>query len=210
MRRKAPGGIEAYRITLSFGGVTGISAKKERATQKAPFGVMGQAGAADTDREISLALRVLVCCGSSLLTVRSFLGWFVKISTQPCIDVDGKVQQRQNALLQGGEGREMKPPALSFPNNGQGQPLKAFQQTLSGGVGGGALRVPGIPPCQHALLCRQAPTGHELQQGQHAQPDRRSRINPVAWSSRSRYIGVRDKGRPFNRPMSRSMRYSLR
>ena len=47
--------LKQYRITLSFGGVTGIPAKKERATQKAPFGVMGQAGAADTDREISLA-----------------------------------------------------------------------------------------------------------------------------------------------------------
>ncbi len=36
------------------------------------------------------------------------------------------------------------------------------------------------------------------------------RINPVAWSSPSRYIGVNDNGRPFRRPIARSTRYSLR
>jgi len=36
------------------------------------------------------------------------------------------------------------------------------------------------------------------------------RINPVAWSSRCKYMGVSDNGLPFSCPKPRSMMYSLR
>lgn len=55
-------------------------------------------------------------------------------------------------------------PAPPFPDDRQGQSLKAFQQTLNRGVAGRVLQVAGIQPCQHRPFGGQAPVNHERHQ----------------------------------------------
>jgi hypothetical protein len=106
------------------------------------------------------------------LMVRSFLGRFVRIGTQPRIDVHREVQERENASLYAGEGRQMIPPAAPFPNDRQGQSLKTFRQALGRGAGRRPLRVANIPPCQHRPRRGQPLADDKLQQSQDPQPDR--------------------------------------
>jgi hypothetical protein len=41
-------------------------------------------------------------------------------------------------------------------------------------------------------------------------PTVNSRITLMAWASRSRYSGVKDRGDPFSRPLALTTRYGLR
>jgi hypothetical protein len=140
--------------------------------------------------------RVYLYPANLRLMVSSILGQFVRIGIQPCVYVHREVQEPQNTLLQGGERDQMTTHVTLFPDDGQRQLLKSFQKVLGRGVGRGPLRVPCVWPRQLGPFCCQALAHDKLQQRRPDSPINNRRIKPVAWSSRSRYIGVSDKGRP--------------
>jgi hypothetical protein len=98
--------------------------------------------------------------------IRSFLGWFVRIGTEPRIDVYREVQEREDALVEAREGGEMTAPMPTFPDNRQRQPLKNLQQAFSRRESGRPLWVADVQPCQCRLGCRQALAAPELHHDQ--------------------------------------------
>src|SRR2546430_9992867 len=108
---------------------------------------------------------------SSILTVRSFLGRFVRIRTELRIDVIREVKERQNALLHTREGRQMIPPLAAFTDEGQCQALKGFQEAFRRRVSGRPLRVADVQPGQRGLGPSQPLAHAKLQQRQDPQPD---------------------------------------
>ena len=85
------------------------------------------------------------------LRVRSFLGRLVRIRTEPRIDVYREVEEREDASLHTGEGRQMIALAAPFPGDRQRQSLKPFQQALSPGAGCSPLRAD-LPPCSEPVF----------------------------------------------------------
>src|SRR5882724_2351545 len=134
------------------------------------------------------------CVRVFVLSVRSFLRWFVRSGTEPRIDVNRKVQERENAPLHAGEGRQMIPPPATFPDDRQCQSLKAFQHALARRAGRRPLRVPGIQPCQPRPCSGQTTADDKLQQRQHPHPDGQQADQPgrmvislqIHWRQRQR------------------------
>jgi len=54
----------------------------------------------------------------------------VRIGTEPRIDGDREIEERENTLLHTREGREMTAPAAAFMDEGQRQPLKGLQEAF--------------------------------------------------------------------------------
>ncbi len=63
--------------------------------------------------------------------VRSFLGRFVRSGTEPRIDGDREIEERENALLHTRERHEMTALAPAFANDGQRQSLYDRAKTVS-------------------------------------------------------------------------------
>ena len=84
------------------------------------------------------------------------LGRFVRIATEPHVDVQGKVQECEHAPLHTGEGCQVVALAATFPDDRQGQALTACQQALGRGTGRRPFRVAGIQPRQPRALSGQA------------------------------------------------------
>ena len=95
----------------------------------------------------------------------------MRIGTEPRIDVNREVEERENALLHAREGRQMTAPTAAFADDGQRQALKGLQQAFSRRVSGRPLRVADVQPGQRGLGHGQAPADPKLQQRQHPQPD---------------------------------------
>jgi hypothetical protein len=104
--------------------------------------------------------------------VRSFLGRFVRIGTEPRIDVDREVKARQNTSLHTGEGRQMILSPKPLADDRQGQPLKAFEQAFSRGAGRRPCWVPDIQPRPCRPCGGQALADHKLQQCEDPQAHR--------------------------------------
>jgi hypothetical protein len=115
--------------------------------------------------------RVYLYPANLRLAVSSILGQFVRIGTQPCIDVHREVREPQATLLQEGERDQMTTYVTPFSDDGQRQLLKSFQKVLGRGVGRGPLRVPCIWPRQLGPFCCQVLAHDKLQQRQHRQPN---------------------------------------
>jgi hypothetical protein len=106
------------------------------------------------------------------LTVRSFLGWFARIGTEPRSDVHREVQEREKAPLHTGQGREMRPPAPPISDDRQRHALKPFQQARRRGADRGPFRVAGRQPGPPRPFGRQALADDTFQPREHAQADR--------------------------------------
>jgi hypothetical protein len=130
-----------------------------------------------------------------VLSVRSFLRWLVRSGTEPRIDVNRKVQERENAPLHAGEGRQMIPPPAPFPDDRQGESLKAFQHALARRAGRRPRRGPGIQPCQPRPCRGQTTADAQLQPRQHPQPE-----GPQADQPGRLVISLQRHGRQRQRP----------
>src|SRR5215471_19700147 len=108
---------------------------------------------------------------TSRLTVRSFLRWFVRIGTEPHIDVNREGEERKNVLLYARKLGQMTAPTAAFPDDRQRQALKGLQQALSGRASGRPLRVADVQSAQRGLRHRQASTDLKLQPRQHPQSE---------------------------------------
>jgi hypothetical protein len=143
-------------------------------------------------------------------TVRSFLGRFVSIGTEPRVDGHREIEECKNVLLHAREGREMTALAAAFTDDGQRQALKRLQQASAVGCGVARFGLPTDNPSSVVLaMAKRWRTPNSSRVSTRHPMDNR-RINPVAWSSRSRDLGVSDNGRPFRRPIARSTRDSVR